>query len=158
MKESLRGCCSVSDLDLKGLQVRMTWSWDGKTGCQVQKTKDKLESTRTNSDLQLSPHFQLQWSGQHAGRSWQPSMPNYTCTWWRPQSREEERSRSWGIGGPVADSDNMGNKQICTHRWSCSWAPCCVLVGVMALASPPPSKSHRNVFCSQLYLTQIINR
>lgn len=37
-------------------------------------------------------------------------------------------------------------------------APCCVLVGVMALASPPPSKSHRNVFCGQLYLTQIVNR
>lgn len=80
-----------------------------------------------NSDLQLSPHFQPQRWGRHAEKSWQPSMPNYTHTWLRPQSREEERSMSRGIGGPAAASDTVGNKQICTHRWSYSWAPAVAL-------------------------------
>ena len=49
----------MSNLDLKGLQVRMTLIWDGKTEGQVQKTKGKLEFTRTTLTCSSLPTSNL---------------------------------------------------------------------------------------------------
>lgn len=146
---------SVSNLCLKGLQVRMTWSWDGKTGCQVQKTKSKLEFMRTTLTCSSFPTSNLNDVGdiqEEVGNLLRPTA--------HVLGRGHRAGRRRGAGAKTSEAQLRPLTRWRTSRSAPAGqlGPCCGPVGVMALTSLLLSKPHRNVFCSQLYLTQIINR
>lgn len=120
----------------------------GKAGCRVGRNKGKLESMRTNSNLPVYPLLHPQPCGWLAGRSWQPSPPSHTGSWPRPHEvegdQQEVRPRRPSCcprpPRELADQQPHGELHL---------APYINLVGIMAIASLPSSKSHTNFSCGQ---------
>lgn len=138
--ESLRGYCSESTVGQNGRRVSRAWSWEEKEQGQIGIHEDKFQPAY--------PLLHPQPCGWLAGRSWQPLPPSHTRSWPRPHKVEGDRQearqqRPSCCPRPpreLADQQTHGELHL---------APYIDLVGVMAIASLPSSKSHTNFSCGQ---------